>query len=243
MSIHVTVWNEFRHEQLSEAIRKVYPDGIHGAIASFLTEAGMDVTCATLDMPEHGLTEEVLNRTDVLFWWGHMVHAEVSDEIVDRVFRRVMDGMGLIVLHSGHASKIFSKLMGTETGKLRWRESNDREILYCVDPSHDICQGLPDQIIIPHEETYGEYFHIPQPDEQIFISWYSGGEVFRSGCTWRRGKGKIFYFKPGHEAYPIYYIPEVQKILTNAVYWACPKYDMPIKVSKQTERPAETVVE
>ena len=187
-----------------------YPEGIHNC-SNFLKESGMDVKSANLRMPEHGLTEEVLNDTDVLVWWGHMAHNQVEDEIVDRVYKRVMDGMGLIVLHSGHASKIFSKVCGTDTGLLRWREDGDKEILWVVDPSHPIVDGLDEKIIIPSEETYGEHFCIPKPDDLVFISWFEGGEVFRSGCCYYRGKGKVFYFRPGHETFPIYHQSEIQR--------------------------------
>jgi trehalose utilization protein len=220
--IKVTVWNEYLHEVEVPEIGEIYPEGIHNCIGNFLKEAGMDVKTATLRMPEHGLTEEVLNDTDVLIWWGHMAHNQVEDEIVDRVYKRVMDGMGLIVLHSGHASKIFSKVCGTDTGLLRWREDGDKEILWVVDPSHPIVDGLDEKIIIPSEETYGEHFCIPKPDDLVFISWFEGGEVFRSGCCYYRGKGKVFYFRPGHETFPIYYQPEIQKVITNAVKWAAP---------------------
>jgi Trehalose utilization protein len=220
--IQVTVWNEYRHEVESEEIRKIYPEGIHGCIASFLKEAGMDTKTATLDEPLHGLTDEVLDNTDVLLWWGHIAHEEVSDEIVEKVYRRVHDGMGLIILHSGHASKICSKLLGTPSIDLKWREDGDKEILWCVSPGHPIMDGLDEKIVLEHEETYGEFFNIPQPDELIFISWFEGGEVFRSGCCWNRGKGRMFYFKPGHESFPIYYNPEIQKVIINAVKWACP---------------------
>ena len=83
-------------------------------------------------------------------------------------------------------------------------------------------RGLGDHIVLEHEETYGEHFEIPQPDELIFISWFEGGEVFRSGCTFTRGKGHIFYFQPGHETFPIYHQPDIQKVITNAVRWAAP---------------------
>ena len=218
--IKVTVWNEYLHEVEVPEIGEIYPEGIHNCIGNFLKEAGMDVKTATLRMPEHGLTEEVLNDTDVLIWWGHMAHNQVEDEIVDRVYKRVMDGMGLIVLHSGHASKIFSKVCGTDTGLLRWREDGDKEILWVVDPSHPIVDGLDEKIIIPSEETYGEHFCIPKPDDLVFISWFEGGEVFRSGCCYYRGKGKVFYFRPGHETYPIYHQNEIQKVITKAVKWA-----------------------
>ncbi len=221
-NIKVTVWNEYIHEQEHPEVREIYPDGIHNCIGNFLKDAGMDVKTATLRMPEHGLTEEVLDDTDVLVWWGHMAHHEVEDEIVNRVHKRILEGMGLVVLHSGHASKIFSKICGTDSEMLKWRESGEKEILWVIDPSHPIVDGLEEKIIIPHEETYGEHFNIPQPDDLIFISWFEGGEVFRSGCCYHRGKGKIFYFRPGHETFPVYHMPEIQKVIINAVKWAAP---------------------
>jgi trehalose utilization protein len=225
--IRVTVWNEYIHEVQSKEVAKIYPDGIHNCIGDFLSKAGMEVKTATLSMPEHGLTEEVLKNTDVLIWWGHMAHDRVEDEIVNRVHNRVQEGMGLIVLHSGHASKIFHKLMGTNSVELKWREDGKKEIVWVIDPSHPICEGLDEKFIIPNEEMYGEHFNIPQPDEQVFISWFEGGEVFRSGCCWHRGRGKIFYFRPGHEAFPVYHMPEVQKVIINAVKWACPAANIP----------------
>ena len=219
--MRITVWNEYLHERTEEAVRKIYPEGIHNCIKDFLEKNGFsDVRTATLDEPEHGLTQEVLENTDVLFWWGHMRHHMVSDEVVQRVYERVQDGMGLIVLHSGHESKLFKKLMGTNSGQLRWRECGETEIMWNIRPDHPILQGIGANVVIPHEETYGELFHIPDPDELLMISWFSGGEVFRSAMTFHRGSGRIFYFKPGHETYPIYYMPEVQKILCNAVKWA-----------------------
>ncbi|MBN9389939.1 MAG: ThuA domain-containing protein [Chloroflexi bacterium] len=220
--IRVTVWNEFRHEQHDPKIASVYPNGIHGAIAEGLKEAGFTVQTATLDEPEHGLTEEKLANTDVLFWWGHGAHNEVSDEIVNRVHKRVLDdGMGLIVLHSGHFSKIFKKLMGTDCD-LKWREDGQKERLWIVSPGHPIVAGLSEYIELPQEEMYGEYFGIPTPDELVFVSWFPGGEVFRSGCTFTRGAGRIFYFRPGHEEYPTYYNAQVRQVLSNAANWAAP---------------------
>lgn len=221
MAVRVTVWNEFRHERQNEAVRAIYPDGIHRTIAAALSEHGLEVRTATLDEPEHGLTEDVLNATDVLVWWGHMAHEEVSDAIVDRVQRRVLAGMGLIVLHSGHYSKIFRRLMGT-TCDLKWRESNDRELIWVVAPGHPIAAGLHENIVIEHEEMYGEHFDVPPPETLVFISWFSGGEVFRSGACYTRGAGKIFYFRPGHETLPTYHHPDVQRVIANAVQWAAP---------------------
>ncbi len=220
--LRVTVWNEGRHERKNEKIAKVYPDGMHGAIAAYLRGCGdFEVRTATLDEPDHGLGGDVLPSTDVLIWWGHMAHHEVQDAIVDKVCGRVLDGMGLLVLHSGHFSKPFRKLMGT-TCNLKWREAGEKERLWVVEPGHPIVQGLGEYIEIPHEEMYGERFDIPEPDALVLISWFAGGEVFRSGCCFRRNKGKIFYFRPGHESYPTYYHQGVLKIIANGVRWAAP---------------------
>ena len=220
--IRVTVWNEYAHEKISEKIAAIYPNGIHNAIADGLKEnPDLDVRTSTLDMPECGLDEATLNNTDVLIWWGHMKHSEIPDEIAERVQKRVLDGMGLIVLHSGHLSKPFVRLMGTVC-RSKWRENDERERIWVVEPAHPIARNLPEYIQLEEEETYGERFEIPTPDELVFISWFSGGEVFRSGCCWRRGLGKVFYFRPGHEAYPIYYNPHIRQVLMNAVEWAKP---------------------
>lgn len=220
--LKVTVWNENRHEKANPVVGEIYPEGIHGAIAGFLAEAGFEAGTATLDEPEHGLTDEVLNRTDVLIWWGHLAHHEVSDDIVEKVYRRVLAGMGLIVLHSGHASKIFGKLLGTPTVQLKWREADEKERLWVIDPAHPIAAGLGEYIELQQEEMYGEHFNIPAPDQLVFISWFEGGEVFRSGVTYHRGQGKIFYFRPGHETYPTYYNKEIQRVIVNGVRWAAP---------------------
>lgn len=220
-SLRVTVWNEARHEKTHAEVKAVYPDGIHTVIADALQKHGLDVRTATLDEPEHGLTQEVLKNTDVLIWWGHMAHGDVQDEIVERVHERVLQGMGLIVLHSGHFSKIFKKLMGT-TCNLKWREIGEKERLWVVNPGHPIAAGLGEYFELEHEEMYGELFDIPAPDELVFISWFAGGEVFRSGCCFFRGSGKIFYFRPGHETLPTYYQEDVQKVIYNAVLWAAP---------------------
>lgn len=198
MTTRVTVWNEFRQERSDPPVRAVYPDGIQAAIADGLGDAGFEVRIATLDEPEHGLTHAVLADTDVLTWWGHVAHTEVDDAVVERVHQRVLDGMGLIVLHSGHFSKIFKRLMGTSCD-LKWREAGEHERLWVVDPSHPIAEGLGESFVIEHEEMYGEHFDIPAPDGLVFVSWFQGGEVFRSGCCYQRGRGRIFYFRPGHE--------------------------------------------
>ena len=215
----VTVWGENRQDRTDPEVQAVYPDGIHGAIAEGLRASGFDVRTATLDEPDHGLSDTVLAGTDVLTWWGHAAHPEVDDAIVERVQRRVLDGMGLIVLHSGHHSKIFRRLMGT-SGDLKWREAGERERLWVVDRSHPIAAGLGESFVLEQEEMYGEAFDVPAPDQLVLISWFTGGEVFRSGCCWTRGRGRIFYFRPGHETHPTYHQPIVRTVLANAAAWA-----------------------
>jgi trehalose utilization protein len=218
----VTVWNENVHDRDNPRTQAVYPKGLHAAIAEGVASNLGDratVRIATLDQPAHGLPDEVLESTDVLTWWGHVAHEEVPDELAARVQRRVLAGMGLVVLHSGHFSKPFKLLMGTHCS-LRWREADDREVVWTVNPGHPIAEGVPPAVIIPRQEMYGEYFDIPQPDDLVFISSFSGGEVFRSGCCFRRGLGRVFYFSPGHETYPVYHQPEIRRIIANAVAWA-----------------------
>ncbi len=221
MPIRVTVWGENYHEQKNEHIRKIYPNGLHGAIAegikSHLGEEA-EVRTATQDQDHHGLTDDILEQTDVMTWWGHVQHHLVDDAIVAKVYQRVLSGMGLIVLHSGHWSKIFVKLMGT-TCALRWRD-DDSETVFTVNPGHPIAHNVPPVFHIPEQEMYGEYFDIPQPDELVFLSSFKGGEVFRSGCCFTRGQGRIFFFSPGHETYPVYHQDEVKQIIANAVKWS-----------------------
>src|SRR5579875_12292 len=221
--IRVTVWGENLHEKRDAHVRELYPDGMHVAIAEGVKEnlgPLAEVRTATLDEPEHGLTEGVLGSTDVLTWWGHIGHADVADEVVERVKARVLRGMGLVVLHSGHWSKIFRALMGTSCN-LRWRSTGERELVWTVNPAHPVAEGIPPVFGIQAQEMYGEYFDIPQPDELVFISSFSGGEVFRSGCAFSRGAGRIFYFSPGDQEYPVYHHPVVRKVIANAVRWAC----------------------
>ncbi len=238
--LRVTVWGENRHEHVDESVAAIYPDGMHTTIADGIVERlgdAADVRTATLDQPHHGLAEEVLAATDVLTWWGHMAHDEVDDEVVERVHRHVLAGMGLVVLHSGHFSKIFRRLMGT-TCALRWRAGDDRELVWTVDPTHPIARDVPHPIILDRQEMYGEHFDIPTPDEVVFISGFTGGEVFRSGCTFRRGHGKVFYFSPGDQEYPVYHHPAIRQVIANGVQWARPARDdraMPVLGRRDTD--------
>ncbi|MCG3180402.1 MAG: hypothetical protein BIFFINMI_02762 [Phycisphaerae bacterium] len=237
--IRVTVWNEFRHEQKPDhPARKVYPKGMHQVIADHLNaQPGIVARTATLDQPEHGLTQEVLDNTDVLTWWGHCAHKDVKDEIVDRVHQRVLDGMGIICLHSAHFSKIFKRLMGTKCSLL-WREIGEKERLWVIDAAHPIAAGVGAYFELPQTEMYGEIFDIPNPDHLVFVSWFAGGEVFRSGCCWHRGRGRVFYFRPGHETFPIYKDANVMRVITNAVQW-CAGDRGPVNDVRHVKEPME----
>lgn len=219
--IRVTIWNEYLEELQYEHVAKVYPDGIHECIRKFLEkDPEIRVRCVTLRMKDQGLSKEILDDTDVLIWWGHQAHDEVTEENVQRVKQYVLDGMGFIPLHSAHFCNPLKALLGTSMC-LRWKHG-EREKLVCVNPSHPIAEGITEPVILEQEEMYGEYFDIPKPDDIVFLGWFSNEEVFRSGCTFTRGWGKIFYFQPGHEEYPIYEHPQIQRIITNAVKWAAP---------------------
>lgn len=219
--IRITVWNEGKHEREYEDIRRIYPEGIHGCIAGFLKkEQDFTVRTATFYDEEHGLSEEVLQNTDVLIFWSHALNKEFSDEVAERVKRHVLAGMGFIALHSAHYSKILRGLLGTSM-TLRWRHG-DRERIWCIAPTHPIAAGIPESFELPEEEMYGEYFDIPKPDDVVFLGWFAGGEIFRSGCTFTRGLGKIFYFQPGHETRPIYDMEPIQRVILNAVRFCAP---------------------
>ncbi|MDY6314507.1 MAG: ThuA domain-containing protein [Clostridia bacterium] len=236
--IRVLVWNEFVHEKEQENVKAIYPNGIHNAIKDFLECEDVSVKTATLDDEHCGITDEILAETDVLLWWGHMAHHKVPDDVAVSVQQAVLKGMGFIVLHSGHHSKPFKLLMGT-TCNLSWREDGDFERVWVLDHAHPITKDLGRYIEIEHEEMYGEPFGIPEPDKLLMIGWYEGGEVFRSGCVYHRGNGKIFYFQPGHESYPTYYNKDVQKVIKNAVRWAAPSYrvdDLPCPMVTKIEK-------
>ena len=220
--INVVIWHEFRHERNEEGCRAVYPEGIHGCIRNFLkVNEDLEITLAALDDPCQGLPDELLEKTDVLIWWGHMAHGEVSDELVEKIRQRVYAGKtGLIVLHSGHHSKVFKQVVGT-TGNLSWGR-DQKEVVWNLMPSHPIAAGIPEHFTLDLEELYCEPFYIPQPDALVFGSWYEDGFIFRSGVCFLRGLGKVFYFQPGHEFDRSFYNPYVQRIIKNAVYWVKP---------------------
>jgi trehalose utilization protein len=234
MTIRVTVWGENVHEQKNKVVADVYPKTMHGTIAAFLNaEDGITATTVTLQDPDHGMTAKKLAETDVLIWWGHAAHGDVKDDVVERVAEAVWSGMGVIFLHSAHFSKPFKRLMGAPCN-LSWREAGERERLWVTSRQHPIARGIPDHFEIEYEEMYGEPFGVPEPLETVFISWFQGGEVFRSGLTYRRGAGNIFYFRPGHETYPTYHQPMVQKVIANGVRWA---HNPEARLAKPTDAP------
>ncbi len=220
MAIRVTVWGENLHEHTNKLVAEVYPDTMHGTIAAALNrQAGISASTVTLQDIEHGLTSQKLAQTDVLIWWGHAAHGDVADAVVDRVVDAVWGGMGIVFLHSAHFSKPFKRLMGAPCN-LTWREAGERERLWVTSRNHPIAAGLPDYFELEQEEMYGEPFGVPEPMETVFVSWFQGGEVFRSGLTYRRGAGNVFYFRPGHETYPTYHDAHVQRVIANGVRWA-----------------------
>jgi len=221
--IKVTIYNEYIEEKKDPAAVKNYPDGMHNTIKDFLDKnPNLEVTAVTMELPDCGLTRELLDGTDVLLWWGHGHHGDISNEITRRVKNRVLDGMGFIPLHSAHMSKPFLALMGTSC-RLHWCDDH-KEVMWTVTPGHPIAKDVPEYFVLESEEMYGEPFGIPNPDEVVFIGWFNHGNVFRSGVTFRRGNGKIFYFQPGHPSNPSYNNPHVLKIIENAVIWAKPDY-------------------
>lgn len=230
--IRVTIWNEYCEHHRIGIIHEAYPEGIHECLRKALAADDLEIRTATLDQPEQGLPDEILNSTDVLIWWGHSTHEQVSDELVSKIQNRVLYGMGLIVLHSGHMSKIFRRMMGTRC-RLNWRDVGEKERLWVVAPEHPIARDIPETFVVPHTEMYSEPFDIPDDGKIVFMSWYEGGNVFRSGVAFHRDNGKVFYFSPGHEAYPIYHDPIIQKVIANAVRWAAPVQIFPERVTKR----------
>jgi trehalose utilization protein len=219
--MRVVVFNEGFHERTEPEVARRYPDGIGGAVASAVAEhAGAGTTALAVTQDEPGYGEAALGA-DVLVWWGHARHHEVPDELAAALRDRVLAGMGLVVLHSGMGSKLFKALMGTSCA-LRWRHGDDRHLVWTVQPGHPIAAGVPHPIVLAADEMYSEPFDVPPPDELVFISSFSGGEVLRSGACWTRGSGRIFFFGPGDQGYPVYQHPEVRRVIGNAVRWAAP---------------------
>ncbi len=221
--MRVIVWSDDAAGKGLEArAASLHPDGIAATIATALREqlgTAADVTTAGQHESDQGLPDSILAAADVLVWWAHEGHDQVSEDTVDRVQKQVLEGLGLLVLHSAHHSKIFRRLTGTSCD-LNWREAQDEELIWTVDPSHPIAVGIDPPIRLEHHEMYGEPFDIPAPDRLVFISSFTGGEVFRSGCCFERGSGRIFYFSPGHETDRVYDQPQIRQVLASAATWA-----------------------
>ncbi len=220
--LNVVIWNEYRHEKTDEEVRALYPNGLHAVIKEFLdVNEDMEVSLAALDDPDQGLPDERLETIDVLVWWGHLAHSEVDDALVKKIQKRVYLGkMGFIALHSGHHSKPFKAIVGTN-GNLSWGR-NQKEIMWTLMPSHEIAAGIPDHFLLESEELYSEPFGIPQPDALVFGAWFEDGHIMRAGACFHRGAGKVFYFQPGHETCRSFFNSYVQRIITNAIRWAKP---------------------
>jgi len=216
--IRVLIWNEFIHERRDAEVKAIYPEGIHRALAKNLSGEGFEITCASLDEPECGLPPGELESCDVLVWWSHIANDKIPDALAERIVARVKKGMGFIALHSARNSKPFILLNGTSC-KARWREDGKKEIIWVVDPQHPIAAGLAESFELPHEEMYGEPMRVAPDSYPVFMSWFEGGEILRSGCCLERGKGRIFYFQPGHESFPAYYDANVLKVIANAIRW------------------------
>lgn len=213
--IRVLVWSEFSEP------KEVYPHGIHGAVADALNKLdGVTAATATLDDADQGVSEAALAGADVLAWFGHVKHGAVTDVSVDRIVKHVKErGMGFLGLHSTHFAKPFKALMETECSWRTYVEDGKSAEIHVWDASHPIAQGVPN-FVIPKEEWYGEPYKVPPPDSVVLVGLYTDRrEIARDGMTWTAGKGRVFYFRPGHETFPIYFMPEVQKILGNAARW------------------------
>jgi trehalose utilization protein len=240
--VRVLVWDE----NPPHADKKLYPEGIRGAVADALNASGngqIQAITAHLDEDEQGITASKLADADVLIWWGHARHAEVSDETAALVKTAVHEnGLGFLPLHSAHYSKTFKGVLGC-TGHLKggWREIagfEPEEITVCA-PRHPIAQGIED-FVIEAEEMYGAPLGAPPFETLVFQSYFPhGGEYFPCGFTLTvgegidaqftsgpgggkgqgEGAGRVFYFRPGHETVPTYHLPVVQQIIRNGVLW------------------------
>jgi len=198
----------------------VYPQGINGAIAGFLRRsADLDVRTASINDGEQGIGKAAIDATDVLVWWGHLKHKDIDDAHVAEVIRQIRErGLGFIGLHSTQGAKVFTGALGCSGEIGGWREDGKREFLKCVAPSHPIAQGLGD-FTLAQTEMYNEPFQVPPPEKTIFFSYWEGGEQFRSCNVWSAGKGRVVYFRPGHESFPIYHQELPLRVVKNSVTW------------------------
>jgi trehalose utilization protein len=215
----VVVWSE------GTAPKSVYPNDINGAVAEGLKDlSGWEVVKAGLSDPDQGLPDKLLQRADVLIWWGHQKHGDVKDELVDKIVKRVKeDGMGFIALHSSHFAKPNKKLMGTACSWKAYVLDSTTLKITVKSPDHPIAKGIKD-FTIDHSERYSDPYAVPTPKAVVFEGTASlkkgGTDTSQIGLTWEIGKGKVFYFQAGHETNPVFMDPNVRQIMSNAVQWA-----------------------
>jgi len=214
--VKALVWSEFTEP------KDVYPKGIHGDIAEYLNASGnVEAKVVQLSDPDQGVSQAMLDWADVLLWWGHQKHRDVTDETVQRIVKSVKEGgMGYFAMHSAHYSRGLIAILGTPCG-LGSVGDGGAESISVVMPDHPIAKGVSD-FVVPRTEYFGEPFGVPEPEAVVFKSTFEKGDNiwFRSGCCWTVGKGRVFYFRPGHETYPIMRQPEVQKVIYNATLWS-----------------------
>jgi trehalose utilization protein len=219
----VVVWSE------GTAPKDMYPKDINGAITEGLASlSGWNVVAASIEQPEQGVSDALLNQCDVLIWWGHKRHKEVKDELVQKIVKRVKEeGMGFISVHSSHFAKPYKALMGTACTWREYKADGTSVKITVKDPKHPIAKGVPKEFDLPKIERYGEPFAVPEPEAVVLEGVYTKPngekEPGRMGLCWTIGKGRVFYLTPGHETYDDFFRPEIRQVLMNAVAWAAPK--------------------
>lgn len=238
--MNITIFNEYHPNEHTGKAEKNYPGGIHIALKSIFESQEYDVVTATQEQACNGLTDEILDNTDVLLWWSKNWDNELLNSVADKVVSRIREGMGAVFLHSAKNSKPFLRLTGTTsaTAPVSWKEPGESERLFVVSPAHPIAEGIPSGYVIPNEEPYCEYFDIPKPDDIVFLGGFGNGMCIRAGVTFTRGAGKIFFFQPGHDSFPVYNDKVIRRIILNAVNWAKP-VAKPAPIAEET-KPEQT---
>lgn len=273
--IHVLIWDEQQTEQ-----QEVYPNFLGNQLAKHLRkQEHLSVVVVTPDDPQQGLSDENLDQADVLIWWGHRRHKEITPETGQKIVARIQSGdLQMIALHSAHFATPFMEAMAARTRqdverdypqsswsnveveylpyqrkahrnemtmliepwvrvfkfpdgreKLQvqlpncvfpnWRNDGKPSYIQTLLPSHPIAAGVSATFTLPKTEMYAEPFHVPAPDEVVFEERWETGEWFRSGSVWNLGKGKVFYFRPGHETFAVFLEEAPLRIIENAVLW------------------------
>jgi len=233
--LRVLLWSE-RTEPV-----EIYPTGINGALADYLNKQdGIEAKTAQLSDPEAGLGEAALANADVLIWFGHKKHKDVPDEIVERVVRHIRErGLGFIALHSAHYSKPLKVALQASGSWSDYQNRGWAEQVWVVSPNHPLAKGLKD-FTLPKEEIYTEPFDVPAPEAVILEATWPSGHRTRECMVWTLGKGRFVYLRPGHEEYPTFFIPEMQRLISNAVLWAGKRTNAPANLPRREAGPAAT---